>query len=159
MHVMHLTENKRLETSNEEEREFAKWLLEVGHGSNSSPDGMVQLPDSMRCGNTIESLINALYSDISVMNPTTNNDQFFLERSILSPRNDDVDSVNQSVLDKFPGAEVMAYSSDSVQMEGGADGTGFQYPTEYLNTINASPELFLNGFQDMFWRFVCWEVK
>ena len=74
---MHLTENKCLETSSEEEKEFAKWLLEVGHGSNSDPGGMVQLPDTMRCGSTIESLVNALYSDIATIDLDQNNDKFF----------------------------------------------------------------------------------
>ena len=45
--ILHLTENKRLDTASQEDQEFARWLLEVGHGSNSGPDGCVQLPDNM----------------------------------------------------------------------------------------------------------------
>jgi hypothetical protein len=89
----------------------------------------------MRCGNTIESLIDALYSDVKRINTAANNDIYFLERSILSARNE---SVDQSVLNSFPGEEYIGYGSDTVQLEGGADKDGFQYPTEFLNTINVS---------------------
>ncbi len=39
-------------------------------------------------------------------------DRFFLEQTILSGRNDDVDEINQQVLDMFPGQETVYWSTD-----------------------------------------------
>ena len=46
--ILHLKRNMRLEqTQNEEEQEFAKWLLDVGHGRGTSPNGVLKLPEEM----------------------------------------------------------------------------------------------------------------
>ena len=92
----------------------------------------------MQCGDNIESLIDALYPGIAQINPVQDNDDYFQEHTILSARNDDVDSVNQSVLEKFPGHEFTSFSVDTMQNEQGVDVSNQQYPTEFLNSINAS---------------------
>jgi hypothetical protein len=91
----------------------------------------------MRCGDTKESLIDSLYPGIDTL-PPENHNNYFLERTILSPRNDDVDQLNQSVLDHFPEEEKIFHSADSVVYEEGVDDGDMQYPVEYLNSINAS---------------------
>lgn len=60
-----------------------------------------------------------------------NSDAYFLERNILSPRNDHVNDINHSVLEKFPGEESICHSAEVVSAEG-------DYPTEFVNTINPS---------------------
>ena len=134
LEVLHLTENKRLDGSNEEEKKFAEWLLDIGHGRNSDENGYVHLLPSMRCGTSVTSLIDAIYSEICGKNPEMNNDQYFRERTILSARNDEVDDMNQLILDQLPGEERVFHSADSVNVEHGIDGE-FQYPVEYLNSI------------------------
>lgn len=137
MNVLHLTENKRLEGGTEEDRQFADWLLDVGRGLNNDQDGLLQLPESMRCGETIEDLINAVYPNIAQINPTADNDDFFKHRTILSARNDDVNDVNAKVLTMMPGVVHTCLGSDRMVREDGADGPGgFEYPVEFLNTIN-----------------------
>jgi len=66
-----------------------------------------------------------------------NLEQYFLERSILCPRNVDVDEFNTRLLDSFSGEERVYHSADFAD----EDGQGIQYPTEYLQSIDipASP--------------------
>lgn len=130
----YLTQNMRL---NDNDREFADWLLDVGHGRNSDASGMVDLPESMRCGETSQDLINAIYGNLGTLQLSENNDQFFAERTILSPRNDEVADVNHLIEDIFPGEEKVFPSYDHIQTEEGVDANTV-YPVEFLNTINAS---------------------
>lgn len=128
--MLHLTQNMRLEQS-PENAQFAEWLLKVGSGSNSAPDGQIELPRAMALpSNSVDSLISELYPDIAVPNKP---DQYFLERTILSAKNDAVDDLNQSILDMFPGEEHIMQSADKVK------GDDHQhYPIEFLNSIKAS---------------------
>jgi hypothetical protein len=48
-------------------------------------------------------------------------DKYFLERTILSARNDDVDDLDQKLLDKFLGEQTIFHSADSVVKEQGVD--------------------------------------
>ena len=83
------------------------------------------------------SLIDAVYPGISLIPENHQQDKYFLEHTILSARNDDVDELNQMLLDKLSGEEKVFQSADSVVAEEGVD-SGFQYPVEYLNSVRAS---------------------
>jgi PIF1 helicase. len=120
--------------STAEEKEFAEWLIGVGHGQHTEPDSSIKLPQHMKCGDTVDALINSSYPHIDIINNGDNNDQYFLERTILTSRNDDVTDLNHRILQKLPGQELLFQSADSVITEEGADGD-FQYPLEYLNSI------------------------
>ena len=120
--------------STTDEKEFAKWLIEVGHGQHTEPDGSIKLPQHTKCGDTVDALINSSYPHIGIINSNDGNDQYFLERTILTSRNDDVTNLNYKILQKMPGQELLFQSADSVITEQGADGD-FQYPLEYLNSI------------------------
>jgi ATP-dependent exoDNAse (exonuclease V) alpha subunit len=120
----------RLNGADREEADFARWQLEVGHGRHTDDEGTIRLPDHFKCGsNTIESLSQMIYPDINVRQE----DAYFAERTILSSCNDDVDGLNQSILDHFPGEEMEFTSSDSVE-----ETEGMLYPTEYLNSVTCS---------------------
>lgn len=136
MEILYLTENKHLEGSTSEDRDFAKWLLDVGHGQNSDEAGFVQLPNSMRCGSTIQHLINAIYPGIQNIDPASNNDQYFQERTILSARNDDVDEVNKLILDSLPGELHTFYGANTIATEAGIDQNGVAYPPEFISSLN-----------------------
>jgi ATP-dependent exoDNAse (exonuclease V) alpha subunit len=90
----------------------------------------------MRCGNNdIESLINALYSDLLIPDHPPLPDSYFLDRTILSSKNDDVDQINSSILDLFPGDKAVFTSADSIA-ENQRD---YDYiPIEYLHTMTPS---------------------
>jgi ATP-dependent exoDNAse (exonuclease V) alpha subunit len=137
--VLHLKLNMRLDRDDAEERNFAKWQLEVGHGQHTGENGNILLPDHFRCtANTIPALVDTIYPGIH--DPQQHSDQYFSERTILSSRNDDVDELNTYILNKFPGEARVYHSADSLpnntpeqQTEG-----ELMYPVEYLNTINCS---------------------
>ncbi|KAI0758704.1 hypothetical protein C8Q74DRAFT_1174310, partial [Fomes fomentarius] len=61
--------------------------------------------------NAVENLISALYPDIEIPNKP---DQYFLEQTILSAKNDAVDDLNQAILDLFPREEQILQSADKV---------------------------------------------
>ena len=127
-----------LNTADEQEREFAQWQLDIGHGRNVDGDGYITLPESFHCDqNSIESLIQSIYPGITYHVPPT--DQYFAERTILASRNDDVDAINANILRQFPGEVQTFHSSDSIKNNNGEGGRAvLMYPVEYLNTINCS---------------------
>jgi hypothetical protein len=127
-----LKTNMRLE-QNPENQQYAEWLLKVGHGTNSV-EGKVHFPDSMKCeSNSIDSLINSIYPAIQV--PGTTTDNYLLERTILCPRNEEVNSINAKVTEKFPGQVKVYLSADTVEMPGDEPSP---YPIEFINSLNAS---------------------
>ena len=89
--VLHLKQNMCLDQT-PESITFAQWLLKVGAGSHLTPDKTIQLPNNMRLPqNNIQGLIDAIYPDIHQPN---REDNFFLERTILSATNDKVNHLN-----------------------------------------------------------------
>jgi len=128
--VCHLTKNMRLDRTPESEA-FAEWLLKVGSGSNLTPEKTIELFPEMRLPqNDIQGLVNAIYPDIDQGNKP---DAYFLERTILSSKNDTVNRINQMVLDRFPGEETVVISADKVNGH-----NSDTYPTEFLNSLTIS---------------------
>jgi len=112
----------------EADNQYAQWLLEIGAGSTMDDNEMIQVPQSMVCAN-LNGLINRIYPEIS--NSRTQDDQYFLDRIILCPRNDQVHDINEAILQQFnPTIEVhMLRSVDFVSEE---DRMHHAYPTEFL---------------------------
>jgi hypothetical protein len=133
--VHYLHQNMRLERS-PESVQHAKWLLDIGAGNNLDGSETVQLPEEM-CLNdkTVESLINSVYPGIGHGDKSA---EYFLDRTILACRNDEVDDINEAVLAKFPGNACTLLSADSVQTQDGAANDYQPYATEYLNSLRAS---------------------
>jgi hypothetical protein len=104
----------------QEDKDFAKWLLDVGHGRNLDPAQNIELPEVMKLpSNSVESMIDTIYPEISTIHPDHDQDKYFLEHTILSARNDDVDELNKALLEKFPGEKTVFHSADSVIREEG----------------------------------------
>jgi hypothetical protein len=136
--VLHLHRNMRLDTSIEAEKAFAKWQLEVGQGKHTDEGGIITLPDHMKCRvNTVDCLVDTIYPGIST--PNLQN-EYFSDHTVLSSLNVDVDSLNKSVLARFPGPLKVFHSADFIptsEQSGGEDPM-HNYPVEYLNEINCS---------------------
>ena len=85
----------------------------------------------MRCGDTMASLINALYSLLLAQDQQLS-DRYFLDWTILSARNIEVDEINASILSSVAPQQTDTYlSADSV--------TNPEYdyiPPEILHTFN-----------------------
>ncbi|KAJ6459866.1 hypothetical protein C8R45DRAFT_769046, partial [Mycena sanguinolenta] len=67
--------------------------------------------------NTVQSLIDTIYPGISTLSADHHHDKYFLERTIISARNDDVNDLNANLLNKFTGDETVFHSADSVVTE------------------------------------------
>ena len=88
--VLKLTDNMRVNTTVEAKQHFAKWQLDVGHGTFTNDLGSITLPTQFRCTeNTVASLIQTNYPGINQLPLPP--DQYFAECTILTSRNDDVD--------------------------------------------------------------------
>ncbi len=115
--------------------EFAHWLLTVGAGEGLTEDRTISLPASMcLADSSLSGLIRYIYPNIAAGNFQ---DRFFLERTILSGHNDDVDEVNQQVLEMFPGQETVYWSTDKM-IEDEFDDATTLYPVEFLQNFNVS---------------------
>jgi hypothetical protein len=130
IHLYHLKQNMQLDRTPESDA-FAAWLLEVGAGKHITEDNnAIQLPQNMRMQeNSIQSLATSIYPDIAVGDKP---DEYFLNRTILSPKNDVVDDLNKSILDTFPGEETVLISTGKV-----TEGEDI-YPLEYLHSLTAT---------------------
>ena len=101
--VLRRTQNMCLDNT-PESNNFAQWLLKVGAGSHLPPDKSILLPPNMCLPqNNIEGLVNAIYPGIDQGNMS---DQFFLEHTILSSKNDTVDQLNQIILDRYVSPDI-----------------------------------------------------
>ena len=130
--TMFLEKNMRADTG---ERDFCEWLLALGDGRLPPPaagrgDQPIQLPDDV-----VErgQLVDAIFPDEALRQAP---DQL-RNRAILCPRNDESLVVNDAVLDRLPGGEVVYASADDMADEEDnelADVT----PVEFLNSITPS---------------------
>ena len=138
IHILKLIQNMRLNTADEQDREFAQWQLDIGHGHHTDENKNIILPDHFHCTeNTIESLIETIYPGIAYHIPPT--DHYFAKCTILASHNDDVDSINTDILRQFPGEIQTFLSADSIKNNNGEGGKDAL--TVYcfdLNSINCS---------------------
>lgn len=114
--VLTLSKNERLECGSDEE-DFAKWLLDIGHGSIiTTSDCSIPFPDEMRAHDP-NALINFIYPHLGQRVPAP---QYFSERIILAPRNHDVDDMNEDIrVSRMPGESSISFSADSIVSEEG----------------------------------------
>lgn len=146
IHVLHLQQNMRVRHDDDADA-FARWLLDIGHGrlrdiclhsdTPATASSDIPLPARMLC-HTDNDLIQSIYGDISSSISPPPPD-YFTNRVILAPRNEDVHAVNTRVLSILPGEERTYLSADSYEQESGADANEpLNLPVEFLRTLNTS---------------------
>ena len=115
---------------------FAAWLLQIGCGENSDENGKVAIPQEM-CSNDIESLMNFIYPDLDSSSLPL--PEYFLNHMILALQNTDINSVNETLLDRMSGDIKIYYSADQVIHKLGADDQSHLPITpEFLCTVKSS---------------------
>jgi hypothetical protein len=109
------------------------WAQQLHHFGVT--DGDVILPDHIHCGDDMESLINAIYSQLFARDQNhPHSDQYFLDCTILAPRNLQVHDINSIILNSVAPQEKMTYLSvDSV-----TDREYDYVQPEVLHTFNPS---------------------
>ena len=99
-------------------------------GEGCLGEGEVTIPKGMRSGTSkLDDLVDDVFPSIA---ERFSDAKWVGKRAILSPSNKEVQEVNEAVLDRLPGREVVMKSIDTTE-EGGAD-----YPPEFLNTCELS---------------------
>lgn len=141
--VLHLTENMRL-AQTPEDRAYGQFLLDIGHGKNLPMDNTISLPQEVKCGSALQDLMDQVYPNLAYYSQPLGTranlcNQYFLERTILSAKNEDVDAINNAFLRTFRQEDIVTYySADEAVLEEGVDDPGQNYPIEYLNSITYS---------------------
>ncbi|KXN87692.1 ATP-dependent DNA helicase PIF1 [Leucoagaricus sp. SymC.cos] len=79
-------------------------------------------------------LTNFIYPDIQLHQ----SDQYFLDRTVLSSRNDEVDEINAAILERIPGEKHVLMGADSIDLDNAHDNNYPPYPIKYLNSLNVS---------------------
>jgi hypothetical protein len=134
--VLRLHQNMRLEQGDVAAQEFARWLLEVGHGQNMNANSQIRFPDGMRVDN-LDSLIASIYPGIDSIPPPP--PDYFLNQMILAPRNADVGDINQKILECMSGEMRQYISADDIIREAGADPLDDDpIPNEFLCSVHSS---------------------
>jgi ATP-dependent exoDNAse (exonuclease V) alpha subunit len=134
------------------QQEFAAWLQRVGEGTEPTcpavGEDFIRLPDEIVCGGgqregTLQELIDGVYGELGNLQSADARQEYIVERAILTPLNDDVDSVNDLMTTRMcarrDGGEVVesrVYNSADSVVRG--EQTDFMYPTEFLNTLSMS---------------------
>ncbi|XP_020257665.1 uncharacterized protein LOC109834148 [Asparagus officinalis] len=145
--IYKLTENMRIQQSSSNENEmstaeFSRWVLNIGNGSAEEEccelqniDGTIDIPREFilhPTKNPVEDIISSTYPNIdeNFQNPTN-----LEERAILTPRNETIDIVNNTILEKIEGQILVYLSSDSLcPTSHNMQENEINFPTEYLNS-------------------------
>ena len=118
--------------------EFAQWLLKLGHGNTVDTNmgsGSISLPPNVVCSDQ-DHLIRFLYG--TMPHTLTPSPQYFYDRVLLAPLNDNVQKLNSHILHLFPGIACTYISADTQVIEPGTQHSPNVVPIEFLNSLNAS---------------------
>ncbi|XP_024006607.1 ATP-dependent DNA helicase PIF1-like [Eutrema salsugineum] len=161
--VLRLTQNMRLIAGDNsramlERAAFTKWIVDIGDGTindDGSGEAVIDIPDDLLikdCKDPIKTIVKEIYG--SSFSKETD-PKFFQDRAILSPRNDDVDTINDYMLSKLSGPilvcdsidtteEVVNYNnasevpSESVASKNKGVSNNMIYTEKFLNSIKMS---------------------
>ena len=118
--------------------QFAEWLLDIGRGSTVDANtgcGSILILYEMVCADQND-LIRSLYGLTPLLAPPA--PQYFYERVLLAPLNDDVQKLNSEIIHLFPGEMHVYSSADTQVVELGTQQSPNIIPVEFLNSLNAS---------------------
>ena len=124
----------------EKQQEFVDYLLRIGDGKETNieiknndefEEDLIQVQDEMLCkSKNLDDFIDEIYSDLSNI---VKNSSHAIERTILIPKNEDVDIINDKILSKVDEEEFVYYSTDSI-INSPSD-TYNVIHVEYLNSL------------------------
>ncbi|XP_053164971.1 LOW QUALITY PROTEIN: uncharacterized protein LOC128350599 [Hemicordylus capensis] len=108
--------------------EFSKWLITVGNGDTPRieglPEDIIEIPASIICK---EDIVRQVFRN----NVQVQDVPKIANRSILCPKNNDVETINDQVLNILEGEKNTYLSADTIDDSNEEDSKN--YPTEFLN--------------------------
>ncbi|KAH9544140.1 hypothetical protein CY35_13G102300, partial [Sphagnum magellanicum] len=81
-------------------------------------------------GDTIDSLVDEVYGDLGRFTDSQSRNEHIIQRAILTPLNEDVDSINTAIMNRF---DLTTPDGPPAQREQRG-----VYPTEFLNSLSMS---------------------
>ncbi len=118
---------------------FHDFVLQVGNGVyrghdfEDLPADIIALPPCVVSkSETIMDFVDEIYPDLHLH---SDDSDWLCERAILAPLLEAVNSLNDQILDRFPGNDRTYYSSDAV---GDDENQRGEFTTEYLNSLECS---------------------
>ena len=148
--------------SAQEQQQFANWLQRIGEGTEHlyeiEGNNCIRIPDDLCVGcrerNELDVLIQEVYGDLQNINDWNARVDYIIERAILTPKNEDVDYINnymaKSYLKETDGItpiKMTPYNSVDSVLEHEQNAI---YTVEFLNSFSISGlpphhlELFVN---------------
>ncbi|KAH9541362.1 hypothetical protein CY35_14G059600 [Sphagnum magellanicum] len=120
--ILRLHINMRvMATNSEEQREFAKWVLNVGNGNLptiAEEEGVdpnwIEIPSHMRllvANCSLRRLIRTIYPDHRCHSGDA---MYFTQRNILAPKNTNIDEVNNAILESLSKESHMYLNANSL---------------------------------------------
>ena len=112
---------------------FSEFLLRIGNGVEETIEqDYIKLPREICVPYTgaesnIEDLIDIVFP---MLEENMTNLNYITSRAILSTRNENVDSINMKLIERFPGEQMVYHSFDSA-----VDDPNNHYPSEFLNSL------------------------
>jgi hypothetical protein len=128
--LLHLTENMRVRSADEQNSQFIDWLRGLSY--DPTLHGMVDLPSRAARFHHPLDLIETVYPRQLLAQSGTDPD-FFTSRSILASRNNCVREINDILISRMPGETTTYLSEDAVDLpdDDGSD----RPPVEVLHTL------------------------
>ena len=112
----------------------ATQLLNIGARRNLGPRETMQIPATMICND--DSITGLIFTTYSHIDHPQNDYQYYLDQTILSKKNLNIEEINSEILHGFTKQERILQSTDSVNSNDGI--TKSLYLMEYLNSLRAS---------------------
>ncbi|KAK1427717.1 hypothetical protein QVD17_16410 [Tagetes erecta] len=150
--VFKLTENMRLAqpgmtaVERVEVQTFSNWLLDIGDGllgqlDENDPQNakLINIPSKFiipHNENAINDLIDFIYDNDTLACPSP---ESLSKKAIVCPKNETTDIINNTVLERIPGASRTYLSTDTViPRSDNSEDIDLLYPSEYLNMLEFS---------------------
>jgi hypothetical protein len=130
--TVHLQTNLRaLLTNNSDAAEYSKFLLSIGDDTYpiTDPPNIITLPDTAANATSTQQLIQSIFKDLP---QHTHDNKWTLERVILAPLNEMVDTINHQILATIPTPDIVYKSFDTTLTTEEA----VHFPVEFLNSLN-----------------------
>ena len=147
--IRHLVENMRIKFAGDDDKSYAKFLLEVGEGKigelidERSSVYNVPIPEDMKSKqsniyNFCDEIFENIKDNHKIYFPrikcSSDWDDYLMERAIISAKNSDVEEINRIMIEKLDDQPWVYYSADKVLNEKDE----VQFPKEFLNHCQAS---------------------
>ncbi|XP_010495176.1 PREDICTED: ATP-dependent DNA helicase PIF1-like [Camelina sativa] len=140
---MRLMKNGLTESEANDIKDFSEWILAVGDGRLGEPndgEALIDIPKELLIRNVddpIEAISRAVYENLELLHGK-NYPEFFRQRAILCPTNNDVNTINERLLAKLEGEKVIYLSADSIDPQDVESLSNPIFSSDFLNSIKLS---------------------